>query len=159
MAEYQQAKILNIVKIAIKIARGEEVTEIPTENIDKIPPLSHICRSLIVNIITDFGNDYSGIDVDNLDNTARYLTKIITKGVAESGSQKSFIKRYFEAGVPIDEVQTAYSDSMLFCSSDYLLQSYDDKTTYLFDQPIDNYSKIIYQQLIEEIDRIRQSAL
>lgn len=71
---------INIVQLSLSIARKEQINNIPTEELEKLPSISHICRCLLVNIMTDFGYSFADIDIDNLENSARYLTKIVVQG-------------------------------------------------------------------------------
>lgn len=151
---------INIVQLSLSIARKEQINNIPTEELEKLPSISHICRCLLVNIMTDFGYSFADIDIDNLENSARYLTKIVVQGEIKTPNELSFLRsKNFLYGVPENFDQRCFSDSILFCSDGYNLAKNEKGDTFLFGHTIDGYSKDIHLQLITIINEIIQSAL
>ncbi len=156
----KEKRDIDIVQLSLSIARKEQIDNIPSEELKKIPPIGHICRCLLVNIVTDFGNSFADVDIDNLENSARFLTKIILQGKAKTRSELSFLKsKNFVYGIPQDFDQRFFSDSTLFCSSDYNVSKAEGESELLLGHSIENYSKEIYSQLVTIINQIIQSAL
>ena len=135
---------INIVQLSLSIARKEQINNIPTGELEKLPSIGHICRCLLVNIMTDFGYSFADIDIDNLENSARYLTKIVVQGEIKTPNELSFLRsKNFLYGVPENFDQRCFSDSILFCSDGYNLAKNEyDSNSPLFDA--DTYSDDVY---------------
>ena len=156
----EEKQVINYVQLSLKVARKEQINSIPKEEISKLPPIGHICRCLLVNIVTDFGYSFADVDIDNLENSARYLTKIVIQGKAKTKNELSFLRsKNFTYGIPQNFDQKSFSDSILFCSDGYNLAKNEKGDTFLLGHSIDNLSTEIYSQLIAVINEIIQSAL